>query len=101
MKPAGNQRTAEYSHLLELTLRGFEVARAAAVAVADGVATSSAQFLESVQQHEEELDTLDREINEGVTHAITQVSPMRARELLTCLKFILELERIGDLLLGF
>jgi phosphate uptake regulator len=48
-----------------------------------------------------ELDTFDREINEGVTSLITQVPPEHARELLACLKLIIELERIGDLLLGF
>ncbi|MFB3916878.1 MAG: phosphate uptake regulator PhoU [Terriglobales bacterium] len=102
MSTAENQRpTAEYSRLLELTLRGCAVARAAAVALADGMSSGSAELFNDVAPREEELDTLDREINEGVTSAITQVSPKEARELLSCLKFIIELERIGDLLLGF
>ena len=101
MSTAGNRQTdAQYIHLLELTLRGCEVARAAAVAAAAGIASLDDAALERVMEREEELDTLDREINEGVTAAITRVSSYEARELLACLKFIIELERIGDLLLG-
>jgi len=43
---------------------------------------------------------LDRVIDQGVTSVITQVGPEHARELLACLKFIIDLERIGDLLLN-
>jgi phosphate transport system protein len=93
---------SEYGSLLELTLRGCEVARSAAVAVADGITGAAPDFFSIVKEREEELDTLDREINEGVTAAITRISSAEeARELLACLKFIIELERIGDLLLGF
>jgi phosphate transport system protein len=53
-----------------------------------------------VRGYEEELDTLDRQINEEVTGAITGVSEADARELLAALKAIIELERIGDLLLN-
>ena len=85
----------------QLTLRGCEVARMAATAVAEGIATGAAGPLDSVRRHEEELDTLDRQINEGVTAAIAGASEPEARELLSCLKYILELERVGDLLLNF
>ncbi len=103
MSTASNkQPVGEAERLLQLTLHACEVARAAAVAVGDGLSSSSSKFLEDVRAREEELDTLDREINEGVTSAITNcLSELQARELLACLKFILELERIGDLLLGF
>ncbi len=37
----------------------------------------------------------------GVTDAITQVTAPEARELLACMKFMISLERIGDLLLSF
>jgi phosphate transport system protein len=83
-----------------LTLRGCEVARLAAAAVAEGIATGAAGPLDSVRQHEEELDALDRQVNEGVTAAIPGASEADARELLSCLKYILELERVGDLLLN-
>jgi phosphate transport system protein len=84
----------------ELALRGCEVARLAAAAVATAISSGAAQPLDSVRQHEEELDALDRQINEGVTAAIPGASDSDARELLSCLKLILELERVGDLLLS-
>lgn len=89
------------SDLIELTCRGCRVAQAAAAAAAEAVAKSQPELLDSIRQREEELDSLDREINEGVTSAIIQLGPQNARDLLACLKLILELERIGDLLLGF
>ncbi len=102
MGTASDKRPGEAEHLLQRTLHGCEVASAAAAAVADGLSSAAPKFLEEVRQREEELDMLDREINEAVTEAITHCySGMEARELLACLKFVLELERIGDLLLGF
>jgi phosphate transport system protein len=41
------------------------------------------------------------EIDSAVTTAITEVEPAEARELLACMKFMISLERIGDLLLSF
>jgi len=41
------------------------------------------------------------DIDNGVTEAITQVSANEARELLACMKIMIGLERIGDLLLSF
>ena len=87
-------------HLLELTSRGCEVAKAAAQAVLDGLSNSSATRWDDVRKLEEELDTLDRLINEEVTAGIHKVSESKTREWLACLKFIIELERIGDLLLN-
>src|SRR5437868_13525070 len=89
-----------YDQLLQATLRGCDIGRRAAEEVAKGVGGASSQLVETVRKHEEQLDTLDREINEGVTTAITNAPEQRARQLLACLKFIIELERIGDLLLN-
>lgn len=88
------------SNMRELTLRGCEVARMAAAATAAGLSTGATEALNFVHGCEEELDSLDRQINEGVTAAIPGVSEPDARELLSCLKIILELERVGDLLLN-
>ena len=92
----------EYSaaKLVEMTQRGCEVARAAAELTARELAHGSQEFLEHLREREEELDNLDREINLGVTALINKVSDEQTRELLACLKFIIELERIGDLLLS-
>ena len=47
---------------------------------------------------ERKLDLLDREIDERVGHAVTLADVATARELLVCMKFLVDLERIGDLL---
>lgn len=102
MSTAINKQPAvEYSDLIERTLRGCQAARFAAAATAEAMSRCTPESLDTVKLREEELDTLDREINEGVTAAIVRVTPQQARELLACLKLIIELERIGDLLLGF
>jgi len=88
------------SSLQAKTLQACQVARQAAGIVAEGIATGVPALLEGVREREKELDTLDREIDEGVTGVITQVGEEDARELLACLKFNIGLERIGDLLLN-
>jgi len=57
--------------------------------------------LNTLREREKELDRLDMEIDAGVTQVVTQVSDAEARELLACMKFMISLERIGDLLLSF
>ena len=86
--------------LKEQTLQACCVARTAAGIVAEGIATGVASVLDGVRDREKELDNLDRTIDQGVTSVITQADPEQARELLACLKFIIDLERIGDLLLN-
>ncbi len=88
------------AQLQEQTLQACKVARAAAGIVAEGIATGVASVLDGVRDREKELDNLDRAIDQGVTSVITQAGPEHARELLACLKFIIDLERIGDLLLN-
>lgn len=88
------------AHLQEQTLQACRVARIAAGIVAEGIATGVSSLLDGVREREKELDTLDREIDQGVTAVITKVSEEHARELLACMKFIIGLERVGDLLLN-
>lgn len=90
----------DFSHIPELTRRGCEVARLSAKTLAEGISSGSTILAEQIRVYEEELDTLDRQINEDVTAALEHGSGERTRELLTSLKFIIELERIGDLLLN-
>ena len=87
------------SHLLELTMAAFRLARESASATAEGLATTSAATLRVVRARELELDSLDRDIDDLVTSTIARVTETEARELLACMKFIISLERIGDLLL--
>ena len=91
---------SDSSHLPRLTIRGCQVARMAAETLATGIKANNHAVWEDLQPYEEELDSLDRQINEDVTAAVARGSGAQARELLACLKFILELERIGDLLLN-
>lgn len=101
----GSAKTPEaepaFRHLVRLTVQACQLAKDAAAAAAEGIATGSTPLLNSLRQREKELDKLDMEIDSGVTDAITQVSAPEARELLACMKFMIGLERIGDLLLSF
>ncbi len=73
------------------------VAKDAAFNLRDFLENSSNMAFIAVKDCEKELDRTERKIDEKITSAITQVSEAEARELLACLKFIIDLERIGDL----
>ena len=90
-----------YSHLVTRTIEACRVAKEAAGTAAAGIATGSSPLLNTLRDRERELDNLDMEIDAGVTSAITQVTETQARELLACMKVMIGLERIGDLLLSF
>jgi len=90
-----------YSRLVEQTIEACRLAKEAAATAAEGIATGSTNLLNSICAREKELDTLDREIDAGVTAVITEVNETEARELLACMKIMIGLERIGDLLLSF
>jgi len=90
-----------HQHIVRRTVEACRLAKEAAGAAAEGIATGSASLLNSLRQRERELDTLDMEVDDAVTNAITEVEPAQARELLACMKFMIGLERIGDLLLSF
>jgi phosphate transport system protein len=93
--------TSPHFHLVARTVHACDVAKDAAAAAAEGIATGSKVLLNSLRNREKELDDLDLEIDAGVTAAITQVAESGARELLACMKTMIGLERIGDLLLSF
>ncbi len=84
----------------EQTLGACRIARAAAGIVAEGIATGVPSLFDGVRAREQDLDNLDHEIDQDVTAVITRVNEEQARELLACLKFITDLERVGDLLLN-
>lgn len=90
-----------HHNIVRRTVEACRLAKEAAGAAAEGIATGSNPLLNSLRQRERELDTLDMEIDNAVTTAITEVEPAQARELLACMKFMIGLERIGDLLLSF
>jgi phosphate transport system protein len=90
-----------HQYIVRRTVEACRLAQEAAGAAAEGIATGSNALLNSLRQRERELDTLDMEIDSGVTTAIAEVGHAEARELLACMKVMIGLERIGDLLLSF
>src|ERR1700690_4019154 len=93
----------EPSHLLLVrrTVEACELAREAAAIAAEGIATGSMSRLNAIRQCEKDLDAIDVEGDSGVTSTITRVPEGETRQLLACMKVMIGLERIGDLLLNF
>jgi len=101
MKTAVRRKAArDLEHSREMTglvEQSCLVAKDAAFNLRDFLENSSNMAFIAVKDCEKELDRMERKIDDGITVAITQVSEVEARELLACLKFIIDLERIGDL----
>jgi phosphate transport system protein len=89
------------SRLLELTLTACELARSAAGKAADAMASGNLELLATIDADERELDRIDQEMDEAVVFAITESTVREAREFLACMKFVIDLERIGDLISSF
>jgi phosphate transport system protein len=90
-----------YPDLVKRTVQACELAREAAAIAAEGVATGSMSRLNDIRQCEKELDAIDGEVDSGVTSTITHVPESETGQLLACMKLMIGLERIGDLLLSF
>jgi len=73
------------------------VTRDAVANLQEFIDDSSRMAFLTVKDCERELDQLEREIDEQLPSAITRVGERKARELVACLRFITDLERIGDL----
>ena len=54
----------------------------------------------AIKECEQELDVIERYIDDRLPAAITRVNETRARQLLTSLKCTTDLERIGDLMMS-
>ncbi|HZR66310.1 MAG TPA: PhoU domain-containing protein [Terriglobales bacterium] len=91
---------AEGQTLLALTGRAFSLAISAAHNAADLV-LGARSALQTVIDCERGLDELDHEIDDRVAFEVAHTSLQEAREKLACLKCMIDLERIGDLLLSF
>ena len=92
---------SSYTALVKRTVEACELAREAASIAAEGIATGSISRLNAIRQCEKDLDAMDLEIDSGVTGAVTKVADGEAGQLLACMKVMIGLERIGDLLLSF
>lgn len=83
--------------LTDLIRQACLVAKDSASNIGEFVENSSKMAFLAVKDCEKELDRIERKVDEKITSAITDVTEAEARELLACLKFITDLERIGDL----
>ncbi len=97
--PNPSQRSSR-SRIRDLTLRAVEIARTGCELVSRDLPRNQPELLIRIRQYEEELDHLNRTVNEAMVSELSDTDELEIRELLTCLKFLLELERIGDLLLN-
>ncbi len=98
LRPADNRNLdlAE-DELTALVIRGCLIARDAVFNVRDFLADGSRLAFLAIKDCEKELDQIERKVDDQLPEAITRVGEAKARELLACLKFITDLERIGDL----
>lgn len=90
----------ENEALVVLTGRAFNLAISAAQSAADLVLGASSA-MEPIISSERELDELDHEIDKRVALEVANTSLDQVREKLACLKCMIDLERIGDLVLSF
>jgi phosphate transport system protein len=93
--------SSEQTHLVDLTMSAFSVAKDEVAHAIDGLINGSQLALLAVRKCEERLDGMDREMDEALAMVITHVQPTQARELLACMKLMVDLERLGDLIASF
>lgn len=92
--------TLQADALVVLTGRAYSLAISAAQSAADLV-LGAGPALARIVACERELDELDREIDGRVAMEVALTPIEQVREKLACLKCMIDLERIGDLLLSF
>jgi phosphate transport system protein len=99
-KKAAKRGPASLDDLAQTALKAFLIARDAASNVPDLFTQSSRMAFLAIKECEQELDVIERYIDERTPAAITRVNEVRARQLLTSLKCTTDLERIGDLVMS-
>lgn len=101
-KPQKKQSPASAvpDELTPLVQRACLIARDSVFNASDLLQNASRIAYLAIRDCEKELDQIEREIDERIPSAITRVGEAKARQLLACLKFITDLERIGDLVMG-
>jgi hypothetical protein len=90
-------RSGEAPGLTQLALRACLIASDAAFNIRDFLTNDSHIAFLAVRDCERELDRIEQQMDQQLPVAITHVDELEARELLACLRFSTELERIGDL----
>src|SRR5438045_5979300 len=98
MKRSVSKGSPSAEKLTALVGQACLVAKDAAFNIREYISEGSKMAFLAVKDCEKELDRIERYIDESIATAISEVSEAEARELLACLKFIIDLERIGDLM---
>jgi phosphate transport system protein len=98
IQPASESASSRARELASLVEKACLTAKDAAANLRELFQQSSRMAVLAIKDCETELDHIEREIDEKLPGAIARVGESRARELLACLKFITDLERIGDLM---
>jgi phosphate transport system protein len=96
-KKSSRKPTGSLDDLSRTALKAFLIARDAAFNVRDLLTQNSRMAFLAIKECEQELDVIERYIDDKLPAAITRVNETRARQLLTSLKCTTDLERIGDL----
>lgn len=99
-KKSARKSTGSLDQLARTALRAFLIARDAAFNVPDLLTNSSRMAFLAIKECEQELDVIERYIDDRLPAAITRVNEAKARQLVTSLKCTTDLERIGDLLMS-
>jgi phosphate transport system protein len=99
-KKAAKKGAGSLDDLARTALRAFLIARDAAFNIRDLLTHSSRMAFLAIKECEQELDVIERYIDDRLPAAITRVNEARARQLLTSLKCTTDLERIGDLMMS-
>lgn len=99
MKKTRPKPKTQTSEVVDRIAQGISIVADAIANLRDLLSTGSHMALLAVRDCERELDQLEREMDESVPRAITRVGEAKARELLACIRFASELERMGDLLM--
>src|ERR1700684_4019501 len=99
-KKAAKKSAGSLDDLARTALKALLIARDAASNVPDLLTHSSRMAFLAIKACEQELDVIERYIDERLPAAITRVNEARARQLLTSLKCTTDLERIGDLMMS-
>ena len=87
--------------LYSLTLDACRLAHAAASAASEAIAHGAPSSFALVRATERKLDVLDREVDQRAAAALLRTDLRGARELISCCKITVDVERIGDLLNSF
>jgi len=93
------RRGSPQHRLMKMALGAFLVAKDAVGNLREALVRPSGLAFLAIKDCEKELDQLERAIDEEIPRALAQVSEQDAREILASLKLIIDLERIGDLVL--